>query len=74
MLSIVLRLCYAMSGTDLAFPTLPEMPRYHPCGVVWGRRGRGEVRCMMLRACYAKSGTDLAYAATRRGCMGRAVP
>eukprot|EP00961_Rhodomonas_salina_P254234 3435600-Rhodomonas_salina.16 len=50
---IILRACYAMSGTDPVY----QPTRAMPCPVL--------TECIILRACYAMSGTPLAYQPTR---------
>eukprot|EP00961_Rhodomonas_salina_P188190 2539626-Rhodomonas_salina.1 len=74
---IGLRVCYAMSGTELAYDAIGH-GRYGPtrmrcalryCDSVWSCEHT--VQCavlkkdLVLRTCYAQSGTEIAYAATR---------
>eukprot|EP00961_Rhodomonas_salina_P232929 3147110-Rhodomonas_salina.1 len=56
----VIRACYAMPGTDLAYrATRPDSPWPLP-------------PCELSLLCYAKSGTDIAYrGSVRRGKLGR---
>eukprot|EP00961_Rhodomonas_salina_P189928 2562424-Rhodomonas_salina.3 len=49
-MGMVLRPCYAVSGTELGYGATP--------GRYWKRRGEGS-----RGICYAMSGTDIAYAA-----------
>eukprot|EP00961_Rhodomonas_salina_P070716 949674-Rhodomonas_salina.1 len=51
-LAIVLRIFYAMSGTDIAYAPTRNYGRYHLLWVSFP---------ICLRVCYAMSGTDVAY-------------
>eukprot|EP00961_Rhodomonas_salina_P301881 3940645-Rhodomonas_salina.2 len=57
---MVLRMCYTMSGTELAYGAMRYLREVRPKQL---EALGGAVRAISLRKCYAKSGTEIAYGA-----------